>query len=468
MAGSSEGDPLLDESPKSRNVASPVSGWGLATILVLSLYGLAMNCSRNVFYTQKSRMEADLHCSSAEITNTLGAGYLIYAFGKIFYGFSTSRISGKSVFSFSFLLAGLATMAFVFATSGSYMLGFWVASRAFQPAAFVGQAKQISVWFRHTELARILAFLSVSFYAFDALTRLGISGLVGLGLSWRQMFLVYGGITTSIGLISAIVLRAKPESVGLLPPSENPHSVVNKKSSEQSLDIDSPKMSNIGVWTAFLRLASNPRFCLVCFGAVMTGTLREVFETYLSNFLQDKAGANHGLAVAVSAVFPLFGVPGVIVSGWLVDKYHRRRNGLIMLAFTLPLAILCVTLWVLVRFEENDIDLATATVISALIGFCSIGPYTLLSGTFPMDLGGKVSTGLAVGLADFSGYVGPVVFFFLKDRISEHTYSTVMLVVAVCGVGLLLVSCGFMAYDQQSLTKPRADTESKNNNLSIQ
>lgn len=37
-------------------------GWGLATVLVLALYGLAQNAARNVFYTQKDRIQQELHC----------------------------------------------------------------------------------------------------------------------------------------------------------------------------------------------------------------------------------------------------------------------------------------------------------------------------------------------------------------------------------------------------------------------
>lgn len=36
--------------------------------------------------------------SPAEISNTLAGGYLVYASGKLLYGFTTDQIGGKAVF----------------------------------------------------------------------------------------------------------------------------------------------------------------------------------------------------------------------------------------------------------------------------------------------------------------------------------------------------------------------------------
>ena len=50
--------------PRMLPPARASQGWGLVTVVVLALYGLAQNAARNVFYTQKDRMQAELHCAS--------------------------------------------------------------------------------------------------------------------------------------------------------------------------------------------------------------------------------------------------------------------------------------------------------------------------------------------------------------------------------------------------------------------
>ena len=126
-----------------------------------------MNGARNVFYTQKRAIEAGLGVGDAAISNTLAAGYLVYACGKLLYGFATDRFGGKTIYVYCFAGVGLVTMAFWFARSGAALTALWIASRFFQPAGYLGQSKLVANWFVHTELARVMAWLSVFHYLFD-------------------------------------------------------------------------------------------------------------------------------------------------------------------------------------------------------------------------------------------------------------------------------------------------------------
>eukprot|EP00041_Stephanoeca_diplocostata_P021440 m.499215 g.499215 ORF g.499215 m.499215 type:complete len:84 (+) comp21825_c0_seq8:401-652(+) len=58
----------------------------------------------------------------------------------------------------------------------------------------------------------------------------------------------------------------------------------------------------------------------------MVGTVREIFLCYLSEMLR-ASGASSSTAIALSGTFPLLGVPGLMLSGYLVDHYDRKRNG---------------------------------------------------------------------------------------------------------------------------------------------
>ena len=65
-----------------------------------------------------------------------------------------------------------------------------------------------------------------------------------------------------------------------------------------------------------------------------------------------------------------------------------------------------VALWLLVsRSATGQVDLFAASTISALIGLFCIGPYTLFTGVFPVDCGGRANAGLALGVVDFCGYL---------------------------------------------------------------
>ena len=161
----------------------------------------------------------------------------------------------------------------------------------------------------------------------QALTRLGLSGLLHAGLGWRDQFLICGGVSLAVSVAAMLLLYATPQNAGLDPPPTNPHSLKIKRrlgGSTRPTVLESTK-----------RLLGSGRFCLVLAGAMLVGTLREIFETSLSDFLQDSGGASHAEAVSISSCFPLFGIPGIIVSGYLVDKYDRRRNGRILVMMCL-------------------------------------------------------------------------------------------------------------------------------------
>eukprot|EP00041_Stephanoeca_diplocostata_P021434 m.499197 g.499197 ORF g.499197 m.499197 type:complete len:106 (+) comp21825_c0_seq4:401-718(+) len=84
----------------------------------------------------------------------------------------------------------------------------------------------------------------------------------------------------------------------------------------------------------------------------MVGTVREIFLCYLSEMLR-ASGASSSTAIALSGTFPLLGVPGLMLSGYLVDHYDRKRNGEIVAVNCGVLLVLAMILWWIKQFMAS-------------------------------------------------------------------------------------------------------------------
>eukprot|EP00041_Stephanoeca_diplocostata_P021429 m.499268 g.499268 ORF g.499268 m.499268 type:complete len:118 (+) comp21825_c0_seq13:1626-1979(+) len=58
-------------------------------------------------------------------------------------------------------------------------------------------------------------------------------------------------------------------------------------------------------------------------------------------------------AIALSGTFPLLGVPGLMLSGYLVDHYDRKRNGEIVAVNCGVLLVLAMILWWIKQFMAS-------------------------------------------------------------------------------------------------------------------
>ena len=193
-------------------------------------------------------------------------------------------------------------------------------------------------------------------------------------------------------------------------------------------------------------LLRSSMFWLVCATSLLLTSMREVFNTLDTDLLQ-QTGASQATASSLTAAFPLCGVPSCVLCGWLVDRFNRRRNGEIIVTFSVALLACCF------GFMQAPGELLSS-VLLASSGFFLIGPYTLLAGVFAADLGGQRSAATASSLIDFSGYAGSIAAMLVCGQFGED-YTAVFammtaLACAVVGFGVLLTLVTRRALEKQT------------------
>lgn len=121
-------------------------------------------------------------------------------------------------------------------------------------------------------------------------------------------------------------------------------------------------------------------------------------------------------------------VPAVAVSGWMKDRAAVGLRGGIVTMFLCPLIVAlavlaatpqlrydaraqpplaCRSPW-LTGAAPPSRSLQVAGALLFVVGFGLLGPYSLLSGVFALDIGGKGDAGLACGLSDAAGFSGAI------------------------------------------------------------
>ena len=325
---------------------------------------------------------------------TIGVGF--YTVGKLFSGVLCDFIGGRRMFLIGMIGAIIATFVFSFATGFFVFVLAWSANRLVQSAGWGGLVKTASRWFPANLAGTVLGLLALSYLFGDAIAKLVLGRLIGLGATWQQVFWAAGAILALILLLNLFLLKSSPADVGEPEPEANPDNLFGEEGND-------PRPESLR--SLLVPLLSSFSFWLICFISFGLTLVRETFNFWTPTYLDEVAQLPPGQAAMASSLFPLFGGISVILVGVLSDRLTNGRRGMVMCTFLIPAAFV---LFLLASLDETAPPLLGLALIS-LTGLLILGPYALLTGAVSIDLGGKKGSASAAGLADTAGYLGGMV-----------------------------------------------------------
>jgi OPA family glycerol-3-phosphate transporter-like MFS transporter len=317
-------------------------------------------------------------------------GTLAYAIGKFGGGALADALGGRR----NMLLGMAGSVVFTWLFAGGWALWVfgiaWFGNRLLQSFGWPGMVKLASRWFSPSRYGTVMGILSLSFLFGDAASRYFMRWLFDLGLGWRGVFAVAGGVLGVLLMAGIWLLKESPESIGEKTP--------DSPSPEGSLPTPTPGDRGLPVF----RLLSSPTFCLVCLLSFALTLVRETFNTWTPTYFVSAVGLGKAEAAGVSAVFPLAGGVSVLLAGWLADRLGRQGR-MMFICVGLALGGAVLALLASGKFGESK-TVPTALVMMA--GFLLIGPYSYLAGAVSLDFGGREAGASASGLIDGVGYIG--------------------------------------------------------------
>jgi MFS family permease len=345
------------------------------------------------------------------------AGTAAYSFGVLFkpimYEFGWSRGTTSIAQSIFILMGGISglliarlighinikTLVFLGAVIGGtsflllsrvtniwhlYLLYFFVGIGLGGGAGFVPIAIIISNWFtRRRGMAMGIASAGIGLGA------MVLAPLIGYAIQffgWRMTYILMGLLVFAVDIpLALLVLRMKPQEMGLLPDGEEPlrtreAALVEESSRNHSMEsTDKLEHGGIAIWTK-----SWP-FWLLCLGFALAQIGEVSIVIHEVPFLTDM-GIPAGIAAGALGLTGGIGGIGKVTFGWLADKLSLRY--VTILCFTLQL------LGVLILLRVHSVAMVWLFVVE--FGFGMGGMTTLL----------PLAVGDLFGIASFATVYG--------------------------------------------------------------
>jgi OPA family glycerol-3-phosphate transporter-like MFS transporter/OPA family sugar phosphate sensor protein UhpC-like MFS transporter len=386
-------------------------------ILTSTIIGYAL------YYFVRKNLSVAMPAMQAEGIDKVQLGLFLTAHGVI-YGVSkfANGIIGDRINARWFMPLGLAVCAVLNISFGLstavVVLGLlWTVNGWFQGMGYPPCARLMTHWFSPRELATKMGIWNIS-HSLGLGTVVVLCGyLVGYG--WRLCFFVPAGIALAGAAWLAFWLRDTPESLGL-PPIEG--------TADLQHEVEP-------VFSSLRRLVfANPHIWLLSIANFFVYSVRYGVTDWGPTFLKEARGIEIKNATWFVAGYEVFGLLGMLIGGWVTDRYFSGRATRVCLVYM----SLCTVMLLLFWFLPNQTPLTSATLL-CMIGFFVYGPQSLI-GAAAANMATKRAAAAAVGLTGFFGYLSTVISGVGIGALVEHNgWDAGFLAFVFCGlVGTLL------------------------------
>ncbi len=411
---------------------------------------------------------------------------LIYGLSRFVNGLIADRMNGRWHMSIGLLLCALASIAFGFVptmlgadwtyTPAGLVTGFGVLlvlNNIFQGSGFPPCARLLTHWIPPHELATKMSVWNTSHSIGASLLAIlcgYIMSNMGSDLSadqqvvstirnnlvslnpalkenamqldimvhsaaatagaWKWCFWIPAAIAL-LGVIGLLVsLRDTPKSVGL-PEMEGTHTKVEDNSSSAE-------------YRAFLRekVFRNPVIWTLAFANFFVYVVRFAVLDWGPKFLQEARGLSLSDAGWSVATFEIFGIIGMLVAGWVTDKWFKGRAHRTCVFCMLGAAVFMGIFYML----PASAPMSALIIVLAMAGFFIYGPQALI-GIAAANQATKSAAATANGVTGIFGYlsvfvsglgVGAMVDWINLKHEGQGWDAVFMMMIGMAIVGMLI------------------------------
>ena len=244
--------------------------------------------------------------SDAQYGSIFTLGYALYLVGKISFGVFADRFTGKIALLITIIGSSLLSLLLSVrvVSNPQYYAIIWAAIKFTQAAGWVGIVSIIGNWIHYENHGKAMSVMSLSFLVGDAFMRSILAGVISplVDHNWSSVVRVAAFLQLAL-ILPLCTINSSPKVP--LPP--NPNSVYGTDGGNGSI-----------IWP----LLKSKSFWLNCALSFQISSIRETFNVFSVEYLQT-IGASESLSGTFSSLFPLFGIPSVILLGVLVDKFEK-------------------------------------------------------------------------------------------------------------------------------------------------
>lgn len=348
---------------------------------------------------------------------------LSYGFSKFVSGILSDKSNPRFFMAFGLIITGLLNIFFGMSSTIFFFAVFWGLNGWFQGFGWPPCSRLLSHWYSQSERGRWWSFWSTSHNLGGALIPF-VAAYSANYFGWRYAMYVPGVICILAGFFLINRLRDTPQSLGL--PTIEEHREENNITKEESKQMNRELTLKEML---FKYVLNNGYIWMLALASIFVYIIRTAMNDWTTLYLMEVR--NFNLVSASSCVFwfESGGFVGMLVAGWLSDRFFASKRGPMNVLFSAGMLLSLLAFW----FYPGT-SLIWSSFVCAMIGFFLFGPQMLI-GLAAAELSHKNATGTATGFAGWLAYVGAAVAGYPLGYIAEKFgWQGFFVVMAVCGV----------------------------------
>ncbi|MEX2306005.1 MAG: MFS transporter [Pirellulales bacterium] len=382
--------------------------------------------TRNSFAVAKVALEGDRQIAfHRDQLGLVDSAFLTtYMLGQFLFGPLGDRFGPRRILLCGLTLSIAAAVVSGFVTTIIAFVALAVLQGIAQSTGWSNTTKTMSSWFSLAERGRVIGWWCTH-YAVGAAIALPFGGWMmdyyghpgSTGQSgpeiipfWPAAFWAPAAVLAIVLMLAWLLLRNRPEDVGL-PPVEQYHGEpVSLIEGEKRVEI-APE----GSWILIGEVLSSPSIWMLAIAYFSIKLARYAFIFWGPKYVAESLGSNASLSTITAAALPIGGLLGVIGIGYVSDKLFQARRApatIISLLITAGIMLMGLApihnIWLMGGFFF-------------LIGVFILGPDSMLSATAAMDFGTKRGAGTATGIVNGIGSLGGILGGYLPGAITTES-----------------------------------------------
>ncbi|MDN5631345.1 MFS transporter [Kocuria sp.] len=337
--------------------------------------------------------------------NTVGIGIignavlLAYGFSKFFSATISDRSNARYFLPIGLALSAVANLvvAFVPAVSASValfatvmFLNGWVQGMGWPPCGRV-----LVHWFSTKERGWKTAIWNTA----HNVGGMGVGALAALGLaitggSWQSAFWVPAVGALVVAVLAFVMVRDRPEAVGLPPIEEY-------RDDPAKVEADASELEGSSYWGIVVKhVLLNPTMVFLALANVFIYSLRYGVLSWAPTYLAEHHGMSLAQGIAGFSLFELAGIFGTLACGWVSDKVFRGNRSWTGITFMVGVGVFLVAYWL----APVGTPYWLLMVFLFFIGAFIYGPVMII-GLQALDMSARHVAGTAAGFTGLFGYV---------------------------------------------------------------
>ena len=390
---------------------------------------------RKPFTAAKAAIKVQNGWTGTTIGNIFAAYLIAYSIGQFLASRLGPALGPRKNVLIGMGLSLVVTLVMGIPTTPYLMAGLIAVNGLAQATGWSGNVGTMANWFHKHERGKVMGAWSTNF----TVGAIAAGFVMGMALGgsndpmkqdWQLCFFTGAVVLAVVWLQFYFLQRNSPEDVGL-PPVDDPVTAVD----EGQLPIKNERVSlTRQAWINLLLIAGFYFFAKL---------VRYAIWSWAAYFLELKYHLSGRAANIYSIAFDVCGIPGVILTGYLSDKYFKSRRAGVALIMMLGMTLATVAL---VLFASSSV--AVFVILLGVVGFFLYGPDALLSGAGAMDLGNRRTATFAAATISGVGSIGPIVQEVIVPRVYDERTSGMTPVFAILFVSAVMASmfCAALVY----------------------